>query len=969
MSASLSATLFPAGSDNENTPQSRATGQSVILTSKNNALLTVGNGSGWVTGDLKVPPASNYVTDIKATQPFSSTILPLVTSTIVLDDVGRGSNSGNLVVGGLSIGDTSLSTGVNQFNILVDRSSKLEAITSTNNALKEVYIVSGVNSSNGSGIHNGDLTVLGQVATGANDSPNMNIVMGSIAQPVPGMVTANGGSQFNQYGFNDVRVIDASGMSGGASVNFNAAITEASINKYLNLVDVASTVAKEDNSNFIYTGTKNNDTITVALDPKTVAASKTSILSGREDVTLNVNGGAGDDQLTVGVYTAKDAIGNYLPAGNTQAWYINQVLNKNISVNGGDGNDTITTPGAGDKNILGGKGSDAIYSDNTGRQVVALNDHMVTTKGPLATATWVNNAVSKSFVNGLNPALNLNDIASDTNATYNLFLGKVVVKFGGYSSLAVTIPQTSSDSFVTTDLQIHQAIKAAINSDPVLNKLLIAQDGPANTLVVTSLIDGVYHSGDLSFEIAAPTAAALQSSGYAFADIYNAQRGINLGAAVSSAVTFASVLADQGTAFGNASAALGYWSPEIANDGTSNLVGANSVTTSDNLINAGVSAPTGADVVVLGTTVGATELASSNEVVALDKSFGKQVLVHFDATNSTGHDTIDFSNFFVSGAKYSQTPSATNYDVRTIFTTSTTPPAAINDNNLHVILVDNGTFIKVYSVSANSAPVPQGELSVLGHGGQANGGTLVSANTLLSNGVFGTYSSTILPPSSNTVSLSGATTVSEGSSVVYTVTSANLAPASGITVPYTLTGIALADLTGATATSGNIVIPVGQYTGTLTLNVAADSLTEGTENLNVTISQPASGAVLGAVSSILTTVSDTSVSPPGGTLQIPVAAAGTHDAKLGNVIYNVANTASNFVFTIDGFNVGDKLAFPAGTNKSFTNTGVDGNLTIVGSTPLDGQVTINLTGLSSANDQGSFNAASFNQTFGPGSLV
>ena len=370
-----------------------------------------------------------------------------------------------------------------------------------------------------------------------------------------------------------------------------------------------------------------------------------------------------------------------------------------------------------------------------------------------------------------------------------------------------------------------------------------------------------------------------------------------------------------------------------------------------------MSAATGVDVVVLGTTVGATELASSNETVTLSSSFGKQALVHFDTT-TTGHDSINFG--FFGSAKYNQTPSTANYDVRI-----QSAPTAINDGNLHVILVDNGTTIKVYSASANGAPVLQGDLSVLGFGGQANGGTLVSASTLLNNGVFGNFNPSLTP----TVSLSGATAVNEGQAVDYFATLSSAAPAGGITVPYTLTGISLADLTGATALTGNITIPAGTTTGKLTLTLANDTLTEGPETLNVTISTPASGATLGTVKSILTAVTDTSKAPSGD-FSIDVAAAGTHDAKLGNVIYNVANTASNFTYTIDGFNVGDKLSLFAGSVPAIQNPGTsaDGNMIVTALTPLGGQVTINLTGLALVNDT-AFNPASFNGTFGPGSLV
>ena len=50
--------------------------------------------------------------------------------------VGRGSTGGDLVVGGLSVGETSTSKGVQKFLIEVQDNSKLQTINSTNNTLK-----------------------------------------------------------------------------------------------------------------------------------------------------------------------------------------------------------------------------------------------------------------------------------------------------------------------------------------------------------------------------------------------------------------------------------------------------------------------------------------------------------------------------------------------------------------------------------------------------------------------------------------------------------------------------------------------------------------------------------------------------------------------------------------------------------------------------------------------------------------
>ena len=480
------------------------TGTLITLTSTTATLSTTStsDATGALAGFLTTQPTpstSNYVTTVTATS-NTATAVPLVTSNIVLDDVGRGAMGGNLVVGNLATGDTSNTKGVDQFNIHVDRTSIMEAITSTNNALRVVLIDNQNNISNATGIHNGNLTVTGQVTTGKNASANMAnsiatpVTTSGVDQPLPGMVepvyatTGTGGSQFNQYGFNDVQTIDASKMTG--SITFTAAMTQASINKYMNLTDGAPNVANADNVPVNYTGTAQNDTITVALDPL-VTATQTNNLGGREDFVMTIDGGAGNDTITVGVYSVKDANGRYAAAGNTDAWYGNQKLNANINVFGGAGNDTIRTPGAGDKNITAAAGADTIYTDNTGLQVVSNpSNTAVTLTGTTTNATWLLNTADQNTA--LAAARNINNLSSAKNNTYNLYLGTLQVTFDGDKSITVAIPTTTATSYVTTDLQINQAIKTAINTDPVLSKLLKAQDGPANTLVVTSLIDGVY---------------------------------------------------------------------------------------------------------------------------------------------------------------------------------------------------------------------------------------------------------------------------------------------------------------------------------------------------------------------------------------------------------------------------------------------------------------------------------------------
>ena len=97
---------------------------------------------------------------------------------------------------------------------------------------------------------------------------------------------------------------------------------------------------------------------------------------------------------------------------------------------------------------------------------------------------------------------NLADLKSDANNSNNFFNSTLKVTYKGIDS-SVTVAGTG---YKTTDLEINQSIKQAINSDPVLSKLLLATDGPANTLVVTSLIDGTHVVGNLAVTVTMPTA-------------------------------------------------------------------------------------------------------------------------------------------------------------------------------------------------------------------------------------------------------------------------------------------------------------------------------------------------------------------------------------------------------------------------------------------------------------------------------
>ena len=369
------------------------TGKDIVLTGGSGNAITTPAGSGWFnTTGASVPAKSNIYTFIDT---GSTNVTELVTSKVILDDVGSSNMGGDLVIGGMSTGDTSnysIYRGVERFEMQVRDNSKLQTINSTNNALREVTIVNGATSKTVTEAYTttvtneGDLVVNGDAAFNLALTNTATQIRGqSYAVPAGGLQSGGNiqlpGVENNSpvgihhgvvggvaaAGFTDVRLIDASAFKG--KLGFTAAITADTIAKYVNLIDVAPALPAADiagngnvnfgvrGANFIYTGGNDDDTMTVTIDGA-AASSRSTVVSGQSDFTFAFNGGAGNDALTVNVVNGL--------AGGAQAWYNNQKLNANIAIGAGDGDDVVRTPGAGDVIIDAGAGNDVVYTDNTG---------------------------------------------------------------------------------------------------------------------------------------------------------------------------------------------------------------------------------------------------------------------------------------------------------------------------------------------------------------------------------------------------------------------------------------------------------------------------------------------------------------------------------------------------------------------------------------------------------------------------
>ena len=119
-------------------------------------------------------------------------------------------------------------------------------------------------------------------------------------------------------------------------------------------------------------------------------------------------------------------------------------------------------------------------------------------------------------------------------------------------------------------------------------------------------------------------------------------------------------------------------------------------------------------------------------------------------------------------------------------------------------------------------------------------------------------------------------------------------------------------------------------------------------------------------------VSASTILPPSPsgevkTIQVAVVADGSSDASAANYIYTIATDTYNYQVT--GFGAGDVLSFPASNapsvnNPSFTDGTVEPTWAYRGAL-----ATIQLTGISTANDAMLNSVANFNSVFGAGTII
>lgn len=455
------------------TTGSNVLGTQIVLTAAGNSVIERG---GFAFGeragvDRNVDPSGRQ--DTSALGSTSS----LISTNIELQNVGYGSQGGSINISGQS----NSKMGVEEFNVKANAQGNLGVwLTklSSNplkdaeqNALKVVNVTGGakyfhVGAEQAAALRNND----GAVKAGKDNA-----------------------------GLTDVRLFNAAQFAGNVKVN--AQITDKVIARDLNLVDTQGNPAA-DNVTYTYNTGSGNDQLILSVSQSVIQ---------REDASVSINTGAGNDyvHLTLDNDTTEPT-----------HWLVNQQALNNIVVNGGSGNNVIWTEGEGRVNIITGAGNDTIYTDNAGSKFDAGNYDLGLTVAQFNALANSNGQVHAHWVFNNNAATDNNSIFSLAGAANQVigFMPKAAlqVTFAGANGAGavttgaagfktngfeVEVEIPTGANFVVTRAHLNQAVKKAINEDAVLSKLLVAKDGPNNTLIIESKIDGEFVANDLQFNV------------------------------------------------------------------------------------------------------------------------------------------------------------------------------------------------------------------------------------------------------------------------------------------------------------------------------------------------------------------------------------------------------------------------------------------------------------------------------------
>ncbi|MEZ5744264.1 MAG: cadherin-like domain-containing protein [Sphingomonadaceae bacterium] len=412
---------------------------------------------------------------------------------VKLEKVGRGGDGGELTIGGMTpdldnnwdeeslSGVPELPRGVEQFNVQVlgnaDQPSSLAALRSTDNTLQCIIIEDEGDSEATLTIGNRNTSAADGFDAGFYDT--LHFEECDVDCDV---------SSVKNNALKDVLIFDASKFDNDTEVHGH--FSEETVAKYLDLTDTDPN-AYADDVTAMYTFGSGDNILNMNISKMNMAV-QGAITRG--DFSFYTDTGAGNDTVLIQLGDGEADLyqnldGDFAFGGDSDGnWYTNHLLNENLTIKTQDGDDYVNTWGASAAVIEAGAGDDVVFTDNSGGVHFGAGECY-----NCGRSTWIFNARNNDVQN-----LESKSVATLTNAA-NL---AIVVQFQDFTARVNIADTVGSVNGVTlTDLDIVQAIKAAINDHPVLGDFLVAEDGPGRTLVVRSLVDGVMENTDLSVRL------------------------------------------------------------------------------------------------------------------------------------------------------------------------------------------------------------------------------------------------------------------------------------------------------------------------------------------------------------------------------------------------------------------------------------------------------------------------------------
>jgi len=365
-------------------------------------------------------------------QPYQPEVINhLIETNLILDNVGRSSTAGDVVIGAMSNSDK----GIEQFDIKVDRDSAINSLSTTNNKLQKI-VISSLENKGDLEIAHIDNSILSSIKTNslvidATNFKGENLLLGGT----------------NEIAFANSHVTDLKELD--ANIDSNVTV----------YFEIQAADNQADGINYKYTTGSGDDTINASIDGDNIDAYN-------ESLTITTNGG--DDEVTV-----KD---QDLIHGVSY-----QTMNKlnNLTINVGSGDDDVNIKSYKQFNINLNSGDDFIEVD-------ADNNIGTASQWTVFNASQKEGDIDNIVVH--KEADNNTDDNSTTDST--IYIDKNNKLVLNLTLDGFEYKKTLSTSKDYKDYDINKEIKSLIESDDFLSDVLKVQEGSGTELIITSKVDG-----------------------------------------------------------------------------------------------------------------------------------------------------------------------------------------------------------------------------------------------------------------------------------------------------------------------------------------------------------------------------------------------------------------------------------------------------------------------------------------------